>query len=174
MIRYSTSGHMHTLSHSHSFSSKYLWNTYHVLGIVVNANDVIANKMNNIPYLQHSRRVHTRSNQGNFWNGKDILSSFQSWWTIEDSIFYSFVVYLTEKAMAPHPSTLAWKIPRMEEPGRLQSTGSQRVRHDWETSLSFTFSLGLSIKGLPSSTPHCQHTQNCHPGDPLYLKTLAH
>ena len=38
---------------------------------LVNANDVIANKMNNIPYLQPSRRVHTRSNQGNFWNGKD-------------------------------------------------------------------------------------------------------
>ena len=36
--------------------------------------------------------------------------------------------------------TLAWKIPWTEEPGRLQSTGSQRVRHDWATSLSlFTF-----------------------------------
>ena len=35
-----------------------------------------------------------------------------------------------EKAMAPHCSTLAWKIPWMEEPGRLQSMGSQRVRHD--------------------------------------------
>ena len=45
-----------------------------------------------------------------------------------------------EKAMAPHSSTLAWKIPWMEEPGRLQSMGSLRVRHDWETSLSlFTF-----------------------------------
>ena len=45
-----------------------------------------------------------------------------------------------EKAMAPHSSTLAWKIPWMEEPGRLQSTGSLRVRHDWATSLSlFTF-----------------------------------
>ena len=41
---------------------------------------------------------------------------------------------------APHSSTLAWKIPWMEEPGRLQSMGSLRVRHDWETSLSlFTF-----------------------------------
>lgn len=40
VIIYSTSGHTHTLSHSHSFISKYLWNTYHVLGIVVNANDV--------------------------------------------------------------------------------------------------------------------------------------
>ena len=45
-----------------------------------------------------------------------------------------------EKAMAPHSSTLAWKIPWMEEPGRLQSMGSLRVRHDWATSLSlFTF-----------------------------------
>ena len=37
---------------------------------------------------------------------------------------------LTEKAMAPHSSTLAWKIPWMEEPGRLQSMGSLRVGHD--------------------------------------------
>ena len=35
-----------------------------------------------------------------------------------------------EKEMATHPSTLAWKIPWMEEPSRLQSIGSQRVRHD--------------------------------------------
>ena len=42
--------------------------------------------------------------------------------------------------MATHSSTLAWKIPWMEEPGRLQSMGLLRVRHDWATSLSlFTF-----------------------------------
>ena len=42
--------------------------------------------------------------------------------------------------MAPHSSTLAWKIPWAEEPGRLQSMGSQRVRYDSATSLSlFTF-----------------------------------
>ena len=41
--------------------------------------------------------------------------------------------------MAPHSSTLAWKIPWMEEPGRLQSMGSQRVRHDCATSLSLHF-----------------------------------
>ena len=35
-----------------------------------------------------------------------------------------------EKEMATHCSTLAWKIPWMEEPGGLQSMGSQRVRHD--------------------------------------------
>ena len=45
-----------------------------------------------------------------------------------------------EKAMAPHSSTLAWKIPWMEEPGGLQSMGSLGVGHNWETSLSlFTF-----------------------------------
>ena len=42
--------------------------------------------------------------------------------------------------MAPHSSTLAWKIPWTEEPGRLQSMGSRRVGPDWATSLSlFTF-----------------------------------
>ena len=47
---------------------------------------------------------------------------------------------LSEKAMAPHSSTLAWKIPWMEEPSRLQSMGSLRVGHDLATSLSlFTF-----------------------------------
>ena len=42
-----------------------------------------------------------------------------------------------EYLMAPHSSTLAWKITWTEEPGRLQSMGSLRVRHDWATSLSF-------------------------------------
>ena len=45
-----------------------------------------------------------------------------------------------EKAMAPHSSTLAWKIPWMEKSGGLQSMGLLRVGHDWATSLSlFTF-----------------------------------
>ena len=49
-------------------------------------------------------------------------------------------VYPLEKAMAPHSSTLAWKIPWTEEPGGLQSVGLLRVGHDWATSLSlFTF-----------------------------------
>ena len=41
-----------------------------------------------------------------------------------------------EKEMATHSSTLAWTIPWMEEPGRLQSMGSKTVRHNWATSLS--------------------------------------
>ena len=49
-----------------------------------------------------------------------------------------------EKAMATHSSTLAWKIPWMEEPGGLQSMGPQRVRHDWATSSSFFLSARVS------------------------------
>ena len=57
-------------------------------------------------------------------------------------IYYSYVyVYIVlshkvEKAMAPHSSTLAWKIPWTEGPGGLQSMGLLRVGHDWATSLS--------------------------------------
>ena len=39
-------------------------------------------------------------------------------------------IVILEKAMTPHSSTLAWKLPRMEEPGRLKSMGSLRVGHD--------------------------------------------
>ena len=47
---------------------------------------------------------------------------------------------ISEKAMAPYCSTLAWKILWMEEPGSLQSMGSLGVGHDWAISLSlFTF-----------------------------------
>ena len=43
-----------------------------------------------------------------------------------------------KKEMVTYSSILAWRIPWMEKPGRLQSTGSQRVGHDWVTSLHFT------------------------------------
>ena len=49
-----------------------------------------------------------------------------------------------EKAMAPHSSTLAWKIPWTEEPGRLRSMGSLRVGHDWA---HFHFSLSCIGEG---------------------------
>ena len=63
---------------------------------------------------------------------------FTCWWTLSYSFysFYLLLVILSEKAMAPQSSTLACKIPWMEEPGRLQSMGSPRVRHNWATSLS--------------------------------------
>ena len=48
-----------------------------------------------------------------------------------------------EKEMATHSSILAWRIPWAEEPGGLQSTGLQRVRHDWAPSLSIFITSGF-------------------------------
>ena len=63
--------------------------------------------------------------------------------------------------MAPHSSTLAWKIPWMEEPGRLQSMGSLRVGHDWGTSLS----LFISCIGEGNCNPlQCSCLENPRDG----------
>ena len=59
--------------------------------------------------------------------------------------------------MVIHSSTIAWKIPWREEPGRLQSMGSQRVRHDWETSLS----LSLSLSWRPTRTYRTNIKKRC-------------
>ena len=73
-----------------------------------------------------------------------------------------------EKAMAPHSSTLAWKIPRMEDPGGLQSMGSLRVGHDWVTSISLFAFLHWRRKWQPNTVflPGESHRQGslvgCH------------
>ena len=54
-----------------------------------------------------------------------------------------------EKAMTTHSSTLAWKIPWTEEPGRLQSMGLLRIRHDWAASLHFSLSCTREGNGNP-------------------------
>ena len=60
-----------------------------------------------------------------------------------------------EKETATHSSTLACKIPWMEKPGRQQSMGSQRVRHNWETSLSFLSMLSkIMLRILHDSLQH--------------------
>ena len=56
----------------------------------------------------------------------------------------------SEKAMATHSSTLAWKIPWMEEPGGLQSMGSLSVGHDWATSLSLLTFIRWRRKWQPT------------------------
>ena len=68
----------------------------------------------------------------------------KKWWKLTFLRVFFYAKYLSiflipydlEKEMAPHSSTLACKIPWMEEPDRLESMGSQRVGHDWVTSLS--------------------------------------
>ena len=53
-------------------------------------------------------------------------------------LFYLFLIVCSETAVAPHSSTLAWKIPWTEEPGRLQSMGSL-IRQTWLIDFTFTF-----------------------------------
>ena len=72
----------------------------------------------------------------------------------------------SEKAMAPHSSTLAWKIPWMEEPGGLQSMELQRVGHDCATSL-FTFMLWRrkwqpTLVFLPGESQGWRSLVGCH------------
>ena len=64
--------------------------------------------------------------------------------------FHCFPYIVMEEAMAPHSSTLAWKIPWTEEPGGLQSMGSWRVRHDWATSLSLVTFMHWRRKWQPT------------------------
>ena len=78
-----------------------------------------------------------------------------------------------EKEMATHSSILAWRIPWTEEPGGLQSTGSQRVRHDWATSLHFTslhFTFHPSAKVLKA---FLQNFIELTKDDVIYLNNLT-
>ena len=76
-----------------------------------------------------------------YWVGQKIHLGFPKHPTEKTGMnFLANPGSLSEKAMATHSSTLVWKIPWAEEPGRLQAMGLLRVRHDWATSLSlFTF-----------------------------------
>ena len=62
-----------------------------------------------------------------------------------------------EKEMATHFSTVAWRIPQTEEPGGLQSMGSQRVGDDWATSLSHRYVLNMALGSEMCSGNICYH-----------------
>ena len=64
-----------------------------------------------------------------------------------------------EEEMATHPSILTWKIPWTEEPGRLQSMGSQRVRYEWATDHTY-ISLCFEFCTISSSYPQYFHGHN--------------
>ena len=77
-----------------------------------------------------------------------------------NKVIWLYLCTFLEKAMTPHSSTLAWKSPRAEEPGRLQSMGLGRVGHNWATSLS----LSLSCIGEGNGNP-LQRSCLENPGD---------
>ena len=72
-----------------------------------------------------------------------LMSAMDMVWGNDDqraTIYLSLLGVISEKALATHSSTLAWKVPWTEETGGLQFMGSLRVGHDWATLLSlFTF-----------------------------------
>ena len=82
-------------------------------------------------------------------------------WSIQDPSFLTrHQACALEKEMAPHSNTLAWKILWMEDPGRLQSMGSQRVRHDWATSLSLSCNESRVLTTGPAgNSPVCLSLQ---------------
>ena len=85
-----------------------------------------------IPWMEEPGRLQSMGSLSRTW-----LSDFT----------FTFHFHALEKEMAAiHSSTLVWKTPWMEEPDGLQSMGSQRVGHDWATSLSLSQVkvLGLS------------------------------
>ena len=91
-----------------------------------------------IPWTEEPGRLQSMGSQrvGHDWATSLSLSRWK--WLLKTKLISGGL--MSGKAMAPHSSTLAWKIPRTEEPGSLKSMGSRRIRHDWATSLSlFTF-----------------------------------
>ena len=73
------------------------------------------------------------TSQTRMWK-EDVISPSQPPTVVK---FYVYLEHISEKAMAPHSSTLAWKIPWTEEPGRLQSMGLKR--RTWLSDFTFTF-----------------------------------
>ena len=75
------------------------------------------------------------------------------WYYVYDvtnkTYLWIYIHMLSKKAMACHSSTLGWKIPWTEEPGRLQSMGSLGVGHDWATHFHFSLSCTGEGNGNP-------------------------
>ena len=94
---------------------------------------------------------------------------------LKKKFFFKLLRGIPERAMAPHSGTLTWKIPRMEEPGGLQSMGSLRVGHDWATSLSlftFTFHFHASEKEM-ATTPVFLPGESQGTAEPVGLPSMG-
>ena len=118
---------------------------------------VIANSL----FQQHKRRLYTwvspdglHRNQIIFFAAKDGEALYSQQ---KQDLELTVAQIMMEKAMAPHSSTLAWKIPWMEEPGRLQSMRSLGVGHDEQ----FHFHFSLSCIGEGNGNPlQCSCLEN--------------
>ena len=93
----------------------------------------------------------------------------------ETRVWYLGQKNLLEKEMATHSSTLAWKIPWTEEPGGLQSMGSQRVRHTWATSLSLSlhFHIHKHVHNCMLVKEHLEECKKENKNEKKHLKTMS-
>ena len=103
-----------------------------------------------------AQHTHTLITKSKFVIGISIYRSNDQVIVANPSRFIQVLCYLLEFAysravtMAPHSSTRAWKIPWMEEPGRLQSMRSLRVGYDWASSLSLFTCMHWRRKWQPT------------------------
>ena len=88
------------------------------------------------------------------------------------SCFLSFFSSSKEKAMATHSSTLAWKIPWAEEPGRLLSMGLHRVGHDWSDLAAVAAAKGTKSKVRALLTQLQQSFQLAIKCDTVFFSTF--
>ena len=87
------------------------------------------------------------------WNTRLCLqSTLSTVWAASHPVEGNCFATLPEKAMAPHSSVLAWKIPWAEEPGRLQSMGLHRVGRDWSN-----LAAAAALMNLPQVWQLKQH-----------------
>ena len=130
--------------------------------------DTETQSLNNLTCTWNFKRWNSKNQRAEWWLlglkgegsgrfGQSVQSfSFSKWFSSGDLILSWWLQIIalhyrpeTEKAMAPHSSTLAWKIPSTEEPGRLQSMRSVRVRHNWATDFHFSLSCIGEGNGNP-------------------------
>ena len=96
---------------------------------------------------KEKKKMETQIEHSEPSNGS-VTNSLQNCYQSLNLFGFPLVSLVWEEQVTVFSSMLAWKIPWMEDPGRLQSMGSQRVGHEWVTSLSFFFSFSfLSMRG---------------------------
>ena len=90
------------------------------------------------------------SSKDPLWNAGEGVEKREPSCTVGGNVNWYSYYGRSEKAMATHSSTLAWKIPWAEEPGRLQTMRLLRVGHDWATSLSLFTCIHWRRKWQPT------------------------
>ena len=143
--------HIHNLSNTIGLAFEFFWGSFAYLACI----PLVGSSL----FWFHSSDLTSPLKAGETWN---LLFSFRKWvlaissMVTKDRRWWEPV----EKEMATHSSILAWRIPWIEEPGGLQSMGSQRVRHDWVIEHTMR---ACPYLGSPSMLIHARLTSRKRP-----------